>query len=182
MFTACCWATFLLFANIITCGRGYKHEGNRVVQTLAFCKDSPVSHSLLSVFLGVEAFFFGMFTVCMLFDQYGVLSEGASHIDQHKARKLKKDFPGANNSSWTESLTHVFGGDGTFSIWWLIPVDAKWKNAEREFAFMLPRQQNSSYSIDEEAAFEEINGNGPHSQDVTIAEAPSENKKKDEMV
>ena len=73
----------------------------------------------------------------MLLDQYTVLNSGINHIEQHKAKKQKKEPLPA--STFQEGLVHIFGGDGTFSLWWFIPVDAKWKSPEREFHFMLAR-------------------------------------------
>jgi len=91
----------------------------------------------MNVFLGIEAFFFGMFTLCMMCDQYSVVYTGASHIDELKAKKHKKEV---YRATFRESLQHIFGGDGSFSLWWFVPIDAKWKNPEKEFAFMLPRK------------------------------------------
>jgi hypothetical protein len=129
---------YLMFAKIIICGRGYTYDSSgKFHQSLDYCAHSPIGHTLLNVLLGVEAFFFGMFTVCMLCDQYSVLYSGVNHIAQHKAKKLKTEVSQAN--TFHEGLVHIFGGDGTFSVWWLIPFDAKWKSPEREFHFMLPR-------------------------------------------
>ena len=135
-------------SKLIVCGRGYKHDGTgKFYQTLEFCTRSPVGSTLLLVLLGVEAFFFGMFTICMLCDQYSVLHNGVNHIEQLKARKLKQEL--SQVSTFREGLMHIFGGDGSFSLWWLIPTDAKWKNAEKEFHFMLPKNAGAlKHTID----------------------------------
>jgi len=143
---ACVWSTYLLVARFIICSRGFKYENGQFFQTLAWCEKNPARDSLLVVFLAVEAMFFGLFTTCMLCDQYGVVTAGASHIDQMKARKMKKEI---QLKSVSENLAHIFGGDGTFSVSWFLPIDAKWKNPEKEFAFMLPIVKESAESFED---------------------------------
>jgi palmitoyltransferase ZDHHC3/7/25 len=65
------------------------------------------------VCLVVEAVLFGLFTLCMMCDQYSVMSTGATQIDRLK---------GEVNTSL--GIHEVFGGaSGKFSYSWLLPVD-----------------------------------------------------------
>jgi hypothetical protein len=181
VFIACCWATYLIFARVVICGRGFRMnpQTGKYEQNVPFC-DQPtgVGPSLMSIFLGVEAFFFGFFTICMLCDQYGVITAGASQIDQLKAKRDKREL---SANSWSESFSHIFGGDGKFSFWWLIPIDAKWKNPQKEFAFMLPRPHDAhplhpeeSNKTENDAALDEIPSTPPPTEETSFVNTRSE--------
>jgi hypothetical protein len=126
-----------------------------------------VKTSLMNMFLGVEAFFFGFFTICMLCDQYSVIEAGAPQIDQLKAKKESKALP---TSTRRESLAHIFGGDGSFSLVWLIPIDAKWKNPEKEFSFMLPREDDH---YDDDHVYENDTNSNELDKDISPSKNPS---------
>lgn len=70
------------------------------------------------IFLSI---FFGLFTFCMLFDQFDSITTSVSGIDA-----LKKDY--SYVKSTRESLREVFGGDGRFSLDWLIPINQHYTN------------------------------------------------------
>lgn len=64
------------------------------------------------VLLVLEAVLFGLFTLCMMCDQYSVITTGATQIDRLKGE--------AGDSL---GIREVFGGAGEgFSLHWLLPV------------------------------------------------------------
>lgn len=65
------------------------------------------------VFLVLEAVLFGLFTMCMMCDQYSVITTGATQIDRFKGEV-------ADNLG----IREVFGGlNSKFSIDWILPVN-----------------------------------------------------------
>lgn len=87
-----------------------------------------------------------------------MLNSGINHIEQHKAKKIKKEPVPTN--TFQEGLVHIFGGDGRFSLWWFIPVDAKWKSPEREFHFMLPRRAGDLKHVANNHHSDKLNSDG----------------------
>lgn len=143
-FISCVWALILIISKSIHCSQGLKFDSSshKFTQTIEVCKgnDNP-GDTLFIILVGIEAFFFGMFTICMICDQAAVVSSGQSHIDVHKQKRvLKKEEVKA--STMSENFATVFGGDGQPSIWWFVPIDAKWKNPEKHFGFMLPKKHH----------------------------------------
>ena len=73
------------------------------------------------VFLVLESMLFGLFTVCMMCDQYSVITTGATQID-----RLKGDY------SQNFGVREVFGGaDTSFSIDWLLPINIWFPKTEQ---------------------------------------------------
>lgn len=72
----------------------------------------PTQGAIHSILLVVEAVLFGFFTLCMMCDQYSVISTGATQIDRLK---------GEVNESL--GIHEVFGGsDDRFAWHWLFPA------------------------------------------------------------
>lgn len=115
------------------CGATYERQASsrRYTQTNPLCDSSGGFGAIWQVLLGVEAVFFALFTLCMICDATTMFSSGTAHIDQ------KKNQDATQAHTWNESFAHVFGGDGRFSPLWLLPIDARWKNASKQFGFML---------------------------------------------
>lgn len=68
---------------------------------------------VMTTLLVSEACLFGLFTLCMMCDQYSVLSSGVSHIDR---------FKGETSAGF--GLQEVFGGaNKSFSFDWLLPIE-----------------------------------------------------------
>jgi len=101
-----------------------------------YCSSSP-GPFVMMILLGVEALLFGLFTICMLCDQYSVVFSSMTQVERLKA-ELSVKAPPTRPRTTTEHLIEVFGGDG-LSIWWLIPVKARWKSREKIFQFVFPR-------------------------------------------
>ncbi|KAL0589323.1 hypothetical protein ABG067_002542 [Albugo candida] len=73
------------------------------------------------VFLVLESMLFGLFTVCMMCDQYSVITTGATQID-----RLKGDY------TQNFGVREVFGGaDTKFSIDWLLPINIWFPKTEQ---------------------------------------------------
>lgn len=72
----------------------------------------PSHGALRVVFLVLEAVLFGLFTMCMMCDQYSVITTGATQID-----RLKGEVGDSLG------IREVFGGSsGGFALHWLLPV------------------------------------------------------------
>ncbi|KAJ0399599.1 hypothetical protein P43SY_008918 [Pythium insidiosum] len=73
----------------------------------------PTHAALRVIFLVVEAVLFGLFTLCMMCDQYSVILTGTTQID-----RLKGEV------SESLGIREVFGGASSkFSYQWLLPGD-----------------------------------------------------------
>mgnify|MGYP006101164505 CR=1 FL=1 len=76
------------------------------------CLATP-SDSISIVCLVIEGLLFGLFTSCMMLDQWGVVSTGATQIDRLKGEDVEI----------FHNFNEVFGGDFGFKMNWLLPVD-----------------------------------------------------------
>lgn len=144
-FIACIWALCLIISRTAACSSGYQYDPatKKYMHAIEWCEKHTGMDTLCMVLLGVEAFFFGMFTMCMICDQSTVLTTGQTQIDHHKLKRvLRKDEVKITTTS--ENLSLVFGGDGKPSIKWLIPIDVRWKQPERIFGFSLPKERSCS--------------------------------------
>lgn len=75
--------------------------------------------NLLVIFLVIEAVLFGLFTCCMMLDQYTVVSTNTTAID-----RLKGEYHQVV-ASHRHDVNEVFGGkDGRFRLDWFLPVPA----------------------------------------------------------
>uniref|UniRef100_K3WKJ1 Palmitoyltransferase n=1 Tax=Globisporangium ultimum (strain ATCC 200006 / CBS 805.95 / DAOM BR144) TaxID=431595 RepID=K3WKJ1_GLOUD len=73
----------------------------------------PSSGAIRVVFLVLEAVLFGLFTMCMMCDQYSVITTGATQIDRLKGEVTDN-----------LGIREVFGGASRrFSLHWLLPVN-----------------------------------------------------------
>lgn len=73
----------------------------------------PTNGAIRVVLLVLEAVLFGLFTLCMMCDQYSVITTGTTQID-----RLKGEV------SENLGIREVFGGSSSrFSIYWLLPVN-----------------------------------------------------------
>jgi hypothetical protein len=77
------------------------HAGRRHVH----CLDEP-THLLNILGLLVEALLFGMFTICMMVDQFDVIFSKITHIDRLKG---SSDSGGGGGSSSLAGVSEVFG-------------------------------------------------------------------------
>lgn len=147
-FVACLWTLYLLTYRAVLCGRSNELDSSRgwksFVQTNPQC-EARFASALTLVLLGVEAVFFGLFTMCMLCDASSMFISGATQVDQYKAKKTGTQS--ASSHSCTDSLAVVFGDDGRFSAGWLVPIDARWKHASKQFGFMLPLKPSSEQLV-----------------------------------
>jgi len=74
-FVSCTYSMSLLVFRFMECLDKDHHQS---------CLNHPAD-ILHLVFLMAEAILFGMFTICMMFDQYDVITSGSTHIDRLKA-------------------------------------------------------------------------------------------------
>ncbi len=73
------------------------------------------------VILIIEAFLFGLFTCCMGCDQAQGIMTSQTAIDRLKGDIVEK-------RSVLDNLREVFGGNGHFTIDWLLPVDQQFRD------------------------------------------------------
>lgn len=72
----------------------------------------PSHGALRVVFLVLEAVLFGLFTMCMMCDQYSMITTGMTQIDRFKGEVTD-----------TLGIREVFGGASKrFALHWLLPV------------------------------------------------------------
>mmetsp|Transcript_24940 Transcript_24940/g.36936 ORF Transcript_24940/g.36936 Transcript_24940/m.36936 type:complete len:362 (+) Transcript_24940:91-1176(+) len=82
---SCLYAVSLVVARFVECiGHIEKHEP---------CLDEP-THLLSLIGLIVESMLFGMFTCCMVIDQWDVVSTNVTHIDRLKGETFMEDVEG----------------------------------------------------------------------------------------
>jgi len=79
-----------------------------------------IGSNMIVMFLVVEALLFGLFTLCMMCDQWGSVLTSVSKIDRYKG---VQDESVTNKRDLCENLTRVFGGEPRFSLSWFIPTD-----------------------------------------------------------
>lgn len=111
-FCTCVYAMALVVARFVNClGHIEKHEP---------CLDEP-THLLGLIGLVVESLLFGMFTCCMVIDQWDVVLTNVTHIDRLKGEIFMEDVEGRSG------VHEVFGsgvGKGKkvgFRLDWLSP-------------------------------------------------------------
>ena len=73
----------------------------------------PNQGAMKIVLVVAESFLFGLFTLCMMCDQYGVVTTGTTQIDRYKGEEIGE----------TLGLQEVFGGSSSSFAWhWLLPI------------------------------------------------------------
>jgi len=112
------------------------NPSQRVVEP-DYCK-LPGSGFILLIFLFIEAILFGLFTMCMLCDQYSVVFSSQTQVERLKAEQLPSKPTSGRPKTTSEYLAEVFGGDA-FSPMWFVPVQARWKSRDRVYQWMMPR-------------------------------------------
>ena len=138
-------ANGLLLYRLLHCARhSTLNAQNRLIEP-EYCT-LPGGYFIMLIFLCIEALLFGLFTMCMLCDQYSVVFSAQTQVERLKAEAAAKQAAGRAKST-AEFLADVFGGEGV-SVEWLIPVQARWKSHEKVYQWMLPKP-------DVEAALEE---------------------------
>mmetsp|Transcript_22673 Transcript_22673/g.29449 ORF Transcript_22673/g.29449 Transcript_22673/m.29449 type:complete len:286 (+) Transcript_22673:83-940(+) len=100
VFALCSFTLFLVIARFFTCV--YDEENG--------CGDP--GNNMLIVFVILEAILFGLFTSCMILDQWTVVSTNTTSIDRLKGQ----------DNSVNSTFNEVFGGENMdFRIDWLLP-------------------------------------------------------------
>lgn len=95
---ACSYALTLIVTRFTTCGVPH---GRRHHTSLPTCLDRP-AQLLTILFLLIEAILFGIFTACMMFDQFDVIRSKVTHIDRLKTTST-------TNRSGLAGVAEVFG-------------------------------------------------------------------------
>ena len=91
--------------------------------------------SVAVLFLTIEAILFGLFTMCMVCDQWSVVLTATTSIDRLKGEKTEK------HSMW-DNLQEVFGGEPGFSFSWLIPTSVNYQDPEAIFGYRLREEED----------------------------------------
>jgi hypothetical protein len=135
------YANALLVYRVFHCVRKQTMARNGTLAQPSYCDATP-GPFVMMVFLAIEALLFGLFTMCMLCDQYGTVFSSMTQIERLKAENGGGGSLGGGGHktrSTVELLSEVFGGE-SFSFWWLLPVKATWKSHEKVFQYVFPRE------------------------------------------
>ena len=95
-----------------------------------------VTSTIVTALLCAEALLFGLFTACMLCDQYTSVRTGNTQLDDYKNSRAKQPAR-PRFGTLRENLALVFG-ESRWRVWWLIPVDPVWKRLDRVLEFVVP--------------------------------------------
>lgn len=140
----CALAVLLVAGRVLACATapkqasGLVEPGKRIPSSTSsrplVCHVDAGS-AIAVVMLVTLAFLFGIFTLCMMCDQYPALQDGMTMIDRYQAR----DRAGADSASIRRqrrtpgaALAEVFGGraaDG-FQLHWLLPTAVRYPDPE----------------------------------------------------
>jgi len=101
--------------------------------TKSHCFENPSDVSYL-IGLALESLLFGLFTSCMVIDQFETVSTNLTQIDRMKGESFNNDLPDVNE---------VFGGNGIqsgFRLDWLAPIAVKFPASVRDeiYGFCIP--------------------------------------------
>ena len=105
--------------------------------------DTSVGQHIMMISLGVEACLFGLFTMCMMCDQWSVVLTGSTQIDQLKGGQEDSD-----RASIRSNLNEVFGGTPNFSLTWLLPTQVKFSAPEKVYRFRVYTEQEMGNHAD----------------------------------
>jgi hypothetical protein len=158
IFSVSFYALILTISKTLSCAR-YGNEYSALdYDRLApeYCR-SHVTTTLFIVFLCIECILFGLFTMCMLCDQYPNVTTGQTHIDNYKLTLAEKARR-ARGRTLKDNLAMVFG-DGGFSPLWFLPIDPKWKRPELVLEYVLSVSSSSSSSKLEKQQLHHHNNN-----------------------
>ena len=126
-FTICAYALCLLGAHFWAC---------MAPGAPATCFEVTPSGFVSTLTLTICAVLFGLFTLCMMVDQYQVLATGLTQIDRHKGGGAAAGkFAVLAATETPEALVanmraEVFGGDGRFDVTWLLPTPIVYRDPE----------------------------------------------------
>lgn len=131
-FVSCVYSMVLIIARFATCmgmpssssRHAFAHGGAAAgVVRDATCLDEP-SHLLNILGLLVEALLFGLFTSCMMCDQFEVIHSKMTHIDRLKGTDVGGSLPGILEvfGAATSRLSKATGADTRFRADWLSPL------------------------------------------------------------
>jgi len=101
--------------------------------------DTTASQAVLVMVTTVIAVMFGLFTMCMFFDQLNVVLTNQTQIDRMKGIERHDDSYEVDEGKqvWS-NLGEVFGGDPAregFKLTWLLPTPIAYPNPERLTGF-----------------------------------------------
>mmetsp|Transcript_16357 Transcript_16357/g.25671 ORF Transcript_16357/g.25671 Transcript_16357/m.25671 type:complete len:346 (-) Transcript_16357:1207-2244(-) len=89
---------------------------------------TSVLGGVLMLVVVVEAILFGLFTMCMMCDQWSVVLTATTQIDRLKGEQKRR-------RGVCENLNEVFGGEPRFSFMWLLPTAVKFNKPETVFGY-----------------------------------------------
>mmetsp|Transcript_2623 Transcript_2623/g.3043 ORF Transcript_2623/g.3043 Transcript_2623/m.3043 type:complete len:338 (-) Transcript_2623:1001-2014(-) len=155
VFTSSIYALTMIFTRFVQCSspgprlRGHRHHN---VTEKPGC-DASIGGSMIMFGVVLEALLFGLFTLCMMCDQWSVVLSSVTQIDRLKGERARK-------RSLCENLTEVFGGEPRFSITWLLPTPVRFKDREQTFGYRRRVHDDSPHEIELVVAGDEKGSNG----------------------
>lgn len=125
----------------------------------------PSNGALRVIFLVLEAVLFGLFTLCMMCDQYSVIMTGTTQIDRLKGETTE-----------TLGLREVFGGASPkFALHWLLPVNIWFPRSVKNQLLGYVLEEELAFSDDESTevdSFMASDGGGSGSDDIASSHSP----------
>ena len=134
-FSACVYSLVFTFYKIFYCSTTAVTNKNATFSGTfpPYCQDNN-SYMVYFVLLMLEAILFGIFTLCMMCDQYEVIRQGATQIERKKGvPELQRAL---RTKTFKDNLNELFG-TSRFSISWFLPTTVTWKNKDEIFAYQL---------------------------------------------
>ncbi|TMW63283.1 hypothetical protein Poli38472_002224 [Pythium oligandrum] len=120
----------------------------------------PTHAALKVICLVVEAVLFGLFTLCMMCDQYSVITTGTTQIDRLKGEAAD-----------TLGIREVFGGaNSKFSLQWLLPVNIWFPASVKHQILGYVLEEDLAYSDDELTEQESFLSSSPSDTAITMKE------------
>lgn len=106
------------------------------------CQDASIGDSMMEFGLFVQCLLFGLFTLCMMCDQWSVVVSAMTQIDRYKASLKQPNKLRSSKSRLWRNLAEVFGGDPnkyTFLtvISWLLPMNTTFLDEEELYGYRL---------------------------------------------
>jgi len=144
VFVSAVYAMVMLCARFLHCsGSGRRHiRGGvpQVIQPLVLDGEvidryqgcnATAGSTVMMFCLMIEAILFGLFTMCMMCDQWSVVLTSTTQIDRLKS----SDKSSVSKRSICDNLNEVFGGEPKFSLHWLLPTAVKFNKPDKYFGF-----------------------------------------------
>jgi hypothetical protein len=109
------------------------------------CLAGSIDYVYVSL-LVVEAILFGMFTACMIVDQWPGVTTGVTQIDKLKGEEGKS----ASNHDFNE----IFGGDRGMTLSWFLPVEFNFPSSIKDevYGYCLPCASEQAGEIEDNIA------------------------------